>query len=467
MTELHYAGIGEVAEQIRSRKLSPVDMARHMLDRIDQIDGQLNSFRMVTRDRAMSEAARAEQEIANGHYRGPLHGIPIAIKDLVAAKDVPNLGGLAVLEGNVPDEDAPVLGRLGEAGAILLGKLNLTEGAMGGYHRDFAIPVNPWNSDYWSGVSSSGSGVATAAGLCYAALGTDTAGSIRFPSMANGVVGLKPTFGLVSKDKVIALSASLDHIGPLTRRVADAAIMLEAMAGYDPADPHSVQSETPDLVSQIDAGIAGMRIGYDADYTALGASGELVTAHEAALAKLEELGAQIVEVKVPPGTVEILGSWSAICASEAAAAHKETYPSRASEYGDYFREFLALGNAITQEQVSQAWRMRRAFAEEFNIFLGSMDALALPPGIGPLRNDYDLYRGAETLQPLFDKADLRYTVPFNMAGAPGLTQRCGFSAGGMPLSIQFGGARHSEARLCRIGHAYEQATAWHERNPPI
>jgi len=467
MTELHYAGITELAEQIRSGDLSPVDLTQHMLDRIDKLDGQLKSFATVTRDRALNEASQAEHEISGGNYRGPLHGIPIAVKDLIDTKDIPTLGGLAVLNGNIPNEDAPVLRKLREAGAILIGKLNLTEGAMAGYHRDFDIPVNPWNAEYWSGASSSGPGVATAAGFCFAALGTDTAGSIRFPSMANGVVGLKPTFGLVSKHKVITLGDSLDHIGPLTRRVADAAIMLEAMAGYDHADPHSLDCSTPDLTSKINAGVAGMRIGYDEQYTAIGASKELITAHEAALATLENLGAKIVLSKVPPKTLELMDSWLAICTSEAVVAHKETYPSRADEYGDYFRDFLTLGATVTKQQVADAWKVRRAFAEEFNSFLATVDALALPSGTGPLKNEYDLYRDAETLQPLFDKAHLEYTVPFNLAGTPGLTLRCGFSAEGMPLSIQFGGAKHSEAKLCRIGHAYEQATDWHKHNPPI
>lgn len=467
MTELHYSGICEVAEQIKSRNLSPVDLTQHMLDRIDAVDKELKCFVTVTRDRALKEAEQAEREIAAGNYLGALHGIPIALKDLIDAKDIPTLGGLAVLKGNVPDEDAPVLKKLNAAGAVMIGKLNLTEGAMAGYHRDFDIPVNPWNADYWSGASSSGAGVATAAGLCFAALGTDTAGSIRFPAMANGVVGLKPTFGLVGKSGVLPLGDSLDHIGPLTRRVADAATMLETMAGYVRSDPHSLDRPVPDLTSGLNLGVKGMRIGYDAAYTAIGASEELIAAHEEALSELEKLGAQIVEVSVPSQTTGLMEAWFAICASEAVAAHAKTYPARAAEYGGYFADFLALGASVSQEQIDDAWQLRRTFSEEFNEFLTGVDALALPSGIGPLRNDYDLYQNAETLQPMFDAAHLEYTVPFDMTGAPGLTVRCGFTSEGMPLTIQFGGAPFSEATLCRIGHAYEQATRWHERNPSI
>lgn len=467
MSTLHYSGIYEVAERIKSGKLSPLELTRHMLDRIDTIDKELKSFVRVTRERALKEAEKAEREIAAGDYRGPLHGIPIAVKDLIDAKDIPTLGGLAVLKTNVAVDDAPVLKKLSAAGAILIGKLNMTEGAMAGYHRDFEIPVNPWNADYWSGASSSGSGVSVAAGLCFAAIGTDTAGSIRFPAMANGVVGLKPTFGLVGKSGALTLGDSLDHIGPLTRRVADAAIMLETMAGYDRFDRHSLDRPAPDLTSSLQSGVEGVRIGYDATYTAIGASKELIAAHEAALLELEKLGAQIVDVSVPSQTTELIDAWFAICASEAVAAHAKTYPARAAEYGGYFGDFLALGATITQEQVDSAWQLRRAFSAEFNEFLASIDALALPSGVGPLRNDYDLYQNAEALQPLFDKAHLEYTVPFDMAGAPGLTVRCGFTTEGMPLAIQFGGAPFSEATLCRIGHAYEQKTSWHESNPPI
>jgi amidase len=464
---LHYSGIFEVAERIKSGELSPVDLTRQLLDRIDTIDKDLKSFATVTRERALKEAEKAEHEIGAGNYLGPLHGIPIGIKDLIDAKDIQTVGGLAVLKGNVAADDAPVLKKLSAAGAILIGKLNMTEGAMAGYHRDFEIPVNPWNADFWPGASSSGSGVSVAAGLCFAALGTDTAGSIRFPATANGVVGLKPTFGLVGKSSALTLGDSLDHIGPLTRRVADAAIMLETMAGYDSFDPHSLDRPAPDLTSSLDSGVKGMRIGYDAAYTAIGAPRELIAAHEAALSELEKLGAQIVEVSVPAQTTELMEAWFAICASEAIIAHSKTYPARATEYGGYFGDFLSLGATITQEQVDAAWQLRRAFSAEFNEFLASVDALALPSGIGPLRNDYDLYQNAATLQPLFDKAHLEYTVPFDMAGAPGLTLRCGFTAEGMPLAIQFGGAPFSEATLCRIGHAYEQATIWHKSNPPI
>ena len=242
---LHFASLTEVAALLKAGELSPVELTQMMLERIDRVDDELKSYATVTSERALKAARQAELEILAGNYRGQLHGIPIAVKDLCFTKGTRTMGGMGVLKDFVPDYDATVISRLESAGAVLLGKLNLTEGAMLGYHRDFDIPVNPWNADYWAGASSSGSGVATAAGLCFASLGTDTGGSIRYPSMANGVVGLKPTYGRVSRYGVLPLSETLDHVGPMTRRSADAAIMLEAIAGHDINDATSLRDPVP------------------------------------------------------------------------------------------------------------------------------------------------------------------------------------------------------------------------------
>jgi len=262
---LHYLSLTELADLIRGREISPVDVTEAMLGRIRQVDGRLHSYATITADRALIAAQAAEEEIAAGRCRGPLHGVPVAVKDLCYTRGTRTMGGLAVRRDFVPDFDATVVSRLEAAGAVLLGKLNMTEGAMAGYHPDFDIPVNPWGEEYWAGASSSGSGVATAAGLCFACLGSDTGGSIRFPSMANGVVGLKPTYGLVSRHGVLPLSESLDHVGPMTRRTVDAAIVLQAIAGYDAADLTSLDQPAPRLLAGIDDGVDGLRIGYGRD----------------------------------------------------------------------------------------------------------------------------------------------------------------------------------------------------------
>lgn len=273
---IHFASLTEIAALLEVGEISPVELTEWMLLRIAEVDDGLKSYATVSSDRALEAARQAEQEILAGRYRGPLHGIPIAVKDLCFTNGIRTMGGMGVLKDFVPDYDATVISRLESAGAVLLGKLNLTEGALLGYHRDFDIPVNPWNADYWAGASSSGSGVATAAGLCFASLGTDTGGSIRYPSMANGIVGLKPTYGRVSRYGVLPLGETLDHVGPMTRRSVDAAIMLEAIAGHDVNDTTSLQDPVPDMLANIAAGVDGLRIGFDRPYATDGTDAGLV-----------------------------------------------------------------------------------------------------------------------------------------------------------------------------------------------
>ena len=286
----------DVARLIESKQMSPVELTQLLLDRIARVDSRLHSYATVMTDHALAAARTAEQEIQAGNYRGPLHGIPIAVKDLCYTNGVRTMGGLGVLADFVPDYDATVVTRLDGAGAVMLGKLNLTEGAMVGYHRGFEIPVNPWGADLWAGASSSGSGVATAAGLCFASLGTDTGGSIRFPAMANGIVGLKPTYGRVSRYGVLALAESLDHVGPMTRRTADAAVVLQAIAGFDPNDQTSLREPVPNMLDELERGVDGVRIGFDRRFATDGVDADLVAASDEALALLERLGAQIVDV---------------------------------------------------------------------------------------------------------------------------------------------------------------------------
>ena len=243
---LHFKTITEIAMLIRTKQVSPVEVTQAMLDRIQRLDGRYRSYATVMADSAMASARTVEAEIAAGRYLGALHGVPIAVKDLCFTKGVPTMGGTPVLRDHVPGFDSTVTARLAVSGSVLLGKLNLTEGAMAGYHPDFQIPVNPWDAQRWTGVSSSGSGVATAAGLCFGSLGSDTGGSIRFPAAACGVVGLKPTWGRVSRYGVLALAESMDHVGPMTRSSADAAIMLQAIGGHDSNDPTSLPGPMPE-----------------------------------------------------------------------------------------------------------------------------------------------------------------------------------------------------------------------------
>jgi amidase len=473
---LYYLTLAEVARLIETQKISPVELTQLMLARISALDGRLHSYATVMADSALAAAHAAEREIQSGNYRGPLHGIPIAVKDLCYTKGVRTMGGLKVLRDFVPDFDATVVAKLQAAGAVLLGKLSVTEGAMVGYHRDFEIPVNPWGEDYWAGVSSSGSGVATAAGLCFASLGTDTGGSIRFPSMANGLVGLKPSYGRVSRYGVLPLAESLDHVGPMTRSVRDAAIVFEAIAGHDPNDNTSLQAPVPNMLAELDRGIEGLRIGFDRAYALDGVDPGLAAAIELAVAELERLGARVVDVQFPDLSA-LPTAWFTVCAAEAAEAHRENFPSRADEYGAYFREFLEFGSSVSEADLAKARQVGRGIGERFLAVLTTVDAVLSPSGGVPYKIPAGLqYRSmtewTQTVAEIFksmgiEKAATSFTFPHNFAGTPTLTLPCGVTSDGLPYTMQLAGGPLSEAMLCRIGQAYEQATSWHARHPDV
>jgi len=466
--DVHFRSLEEVAGLLGTGEISPVELTQHMLERISVLDSRLKSYATVTADRALAAARRAEQEITSGQYRGPLHGMPIAVKDLCYTAGTRTMGGMAAYRDFVPDFDATVVSRLEQAGAVLLGKLNLTEGAMAGYHPDFAIPVNPWGDSLWSGASSSGSGVATAAGMCFASLGSDTGGSIRFPSMANGIVGLKPTYGRVSRYGVLPLAESMDHVGPMTRRTADAAIMLQAMSGSDENDPTSLQESLPDLLAGLGSGIGGLRVGYDPEFAGTGTDPGLLAAIEQALDALQGLGADIVEVRMPAETAHIGDAWFAICAREAHQAHAAKFVVNTDAFGPFFRDFLAVGESITDEQYAGARQLRAAFSQQFNAVLESVDAMVCPSGgmTFPVEQA-TLYGDREAIEPLFAAVQMQFTVPADFAGTPTLTVPCGVAGDGRPYALQFMGKRLSEPTLCRFGHAYEGATRWHQRHPAV
>lgn len=470
-SNLYYMSLQEVARRIQSRDLSPVDLTRLMLDRIEKVDPRLKSYATVMSDHALADALAAFQDIEAGRYRGPLHGVPIGIKDLCYTKGIRTMGGVAVLKDFVPAFDATVVSKLRSAGAVILGKLNLSEGAAAGYSPSFDVPINPWRADRWPGMSSSGSGVSIAAGLCFAAIGTDTGGSIRMPSSANGVVGLKPTYGRVSRYGVIAMSPSLDHVGPMARRVADAAIMFDAISGPDPQDPTSLNEPPSNVLGQIDQGIKNLRIGLDRTYALEGIDSGQAAALENAVKVLESLGARIVEVKMP-NLKAVVDTWMAICSAEIAAAHAPNYPSRANEYGPYLREFLASGLRVTSQQLSAAHKRRTELTTTFASLLNSVDAMAGPAGgdlawpithdlqVGPMAAYHAAWSAAAP-------RSSEFTMPMDLAGVPAICLPCGFAPEGVPYSIQFSGRRLSEAMLCRIAHAYEQATNWHDRHPDV
>lgn len=466
---IHYSTLFGVADGIRDGQVSPVELTEALLARIDSVDGRLMSYATLMVESAREAARQAEQEIRAGNYRGPLHGVPIAVKDLCFTAGTPTMGGLKVLREFVPDHDATVVRRLRDAGAIILGKLNLTEGALSGYHRDFPIPVNPWGEDLWAGVSSSGSGVATAAGLCFASLGTDTGGSIRYPAMANGVVGLKPTYGRVSRHGVLELAASLDHVGPMTRSVRDAAIVLEAIAGFDDNDPSSLSDAVPRISDSLTNELAGIRVGVDEHYLSSGTKPELVDAIYLVIDVLRELGAEIVGLTMPKSDpMDLRNAWLPICAFEACRAHTATFPSRTDDYGGYFGDALRMGAAMSLEDYANSTTLRQEISREYESSLEQVDAVICPSGGSVFSVEKEVqYGDMESLRPVIQNFQGQFTIPADLAGTPTLTVPCGFSDEGHPFAVQFLGSRLSELNLCRIGHAYEQATQWHHRHPTI
>jgi amidase len=333
------------------------------------------------------------------------------------------------------------------------------------------VPLNPWNHDRWPGLSSSGSGVALAAGLCFGAVGTDTGGSIRMPSSANGVVGLKPTYGRVSRYGVMAMAPSLDHVGPMAREVADAAILFDAMAGSDPRDPTSLDAPPANTARALRGGVRGLRIGVDRDYALKNIDPGEARALQAALDVLQDQGAHIVDVRMPD--VSGVGAiWGVICGAEMAAAHAETFPARAAEYGPYLREFLTAGLAVTPEQLATARKQQAALSTQLTAMLDSVDVMAGPTSDSaawPVTHALQVgsmeayHRAWGAAQP----RSAQFTMPQDLAGVPAICLPCGFSAEGLPYSLQFTGRRLSEAMLCRVAYSYEQATEWHNHHPSV
>jgi len=452
----------DVGHKIQAGKLTSVEVTEAVLDRIGRYDGHLKSYATLTAHVAVDQAKQADIEIARGQIRGPLHGVPIAVKDLFNTKGIPTSAGMSIYKDYRPEHDATVVTRLREAGAVLLGKLTLTESAFSAHHPSIAPPINPWSAAHWTGRSSSGPGVATAAGLCYGSVATDTLGSIRFPSTMNGVTGLKPSWGRVSRAGVFALAQSLDHVGPMARSAADAAAMLDAIAGPDPHDPTAVHEPVSDYLAGVGGGVRGLRIGIDRTLIAAGADTDTVRATEEAAAVLTQNGALLREVRFPPSDA-VVPDALALCRVEAVAAHEVTYPSRAAEYGPALTRDLEAGRALDGLAVAKILHRREEFRGQLNTLFCDIDLLIMPVMnlAAPTLADID---GAT---PAAREARLRFTAPFNMSGHPTLTLPGGKTEDGLPVGFQIVGRHMEEALVLRAGHAFQQETDWHKRRPSV
>jgi len=455
-----FASIRELSARFRTRDVSPVEVTQALLARIERLDPTIRSFVTVTADAALAEARAAETALLRGDQGRPLLGIPVAHKDIIATAGVRTTAGSAVLADWVPETDATVVTRLRQAGAVSLGKLIPHEFAFGIQfpgHR-FLPARNPWNLDHMPGGSSSGSGAALAAGLTIGALGTDTGGSIRLPAAFSGIAGLKPTYGRVSRAGILPLAWTLDHAGPMARSVEDCAYLLQALAGHDPADPTSSRASVPDYVAALTPDVRGVRIGVPRAYFLEDLDPDMEAAFADALTVLQELGATIRTVEIP--SIEVASAGLLIMLVEAFAYHEPNLRATPERYGDVLREKFLAGALFTGAEYVQAQRLRRRLCAEIDEILMTVDVLATPTARGPAT------AFTVVLDPTFGFP--RYnTLPFNLTGQPALAVPCGFSRSGLPLSLQLAGRAFEEATVLRVGHAYEAATDWHRRRPPL
>jgi aspartyl-tRNA(Asn)/glutamyl-tRNA(Gln) amidotransferase subunit A len=455
--------IAEASALIAKHELSPVELVESRLARIERLDGKLNSFIRVLGEAALTTARSAEAEIMAGRWRGPLHGIPIGLKDIYETKGVPTTGHSKVLLDHVPRQDATSVRFLAEAGAIVLGKLATHEFAFGGPSFDLPWPParNPWDTNRFTGGSSSGTGAAVAAGLVLGGTGSDTGGSIRGPAAFCGLAGLKPTYGRISRAGILPLAFSLDHAGPMTWTAEDCAIMLQPMAGHDPADPASADRPVPDYRAALSDNVKGLRIGlirhfYETDNPANEATRQAIAS---AMRVFEDLGCSVRELRLSP-----LADWTAcgvlIMLTEGYAIHEAPLRTRFTDYGEAFRDRMALAALISGGDYVQAVRRRRELAAEFAAAMADLDVVitAAAPSEAPAIEAVGKFA-------IFERPLL--TMPFNVTGSPAMSVCCGYTAAGLPLAFQLAGKPFDEATVLKLAHAYEKATAWRSIRPRL
>ena len=465
-TPLHFKSLSSLVQAMRDGSISAREVTEHHLKRIEAVEPTLHAFATVRADEARAEAKAADAKRARGETLGPLHGAPVAVKDLCAMAGTRTGAGGFFSTGFKPDETSTVVRRLQEAGAIIVGKTQLTEGAWGAHHPDIKVPVNPWAPHRWSGSSSSGSGVCVAAGLAAAAIGTDTAGSIRFPSAANGIVGLKPTWGRVSRHGVFPLSDTFDHVGPMTRTVVDAALIFSAIAGPDPLDPTALELPAEDWTTAAETGtLKNLRIGVDRDFTVKSVDPLMGEAFTKALDLCLREGAEIVDVKLP--SVDHILAGSIIAAlTEAAISHAKTYPSEKQKYSSYYANLLEVGKNATGIEYASLSIWRREFAGALTKIFKSVDVLAVPvlpvPPLAVVEMD-----AVSDAPPLASAPLLKFTIPFNLASVPSLTLPMARLADHTPLAFQFIGPALGERKVLAAGAAFERASKFSETHPQI
>jgi len=464
--ELCLEEIDTVADILARREISALELTDALLARIDRLEPSLRAYSYLAHDQARMQAKASDARRAENRARGRLDGIPLAIKDIYDFAGWPTEAGMSAMKGNVAQADATVVSRLKEAGAVIVGKVHTTEGVYTEHTSPFSAPINPWDPDRWVGVSSSGSGVAPAAGLCFGALGSDTGGSIRMPSASNGVTGIKPTWGRVSRAGAFELAATLDHVGPMCRSARDSGILLSAIAGSDPKDPTASSLAVPDMTRTELRSLEGIRIGIDASWSYTDVSDDVREAHRAAEKTLASLGVEIVEIDLPTADVAIT-DWFSVCAPQTARAHSEIYPRFKDSYGPALTELIERGlsmTAVDYDQVIQRrldfkGRMEAAIAGVDSVLIPAMSFIA-PPVARMVRMDEATTAGVH-----------RFTVPFTMSQLPTVTFPAGFtktdSGNDFPVALQLVGGPFREQLVVDIVDLFQKATPWNKRSPSL
>ncbi|PKB75710.1 MAG: hypothetical protein BZY85_07820 [SAR202 cluster bacterium MP-SAtl-SRR3965592-G1] len=467
--ELPFLTASQLSRLIETKEVSPVEATEAYLDRIEAVDPKLNSYITVTGEQALEAARQAEHEIATSQHRGPLHGVPMAVKDQFNTAGIRTTGGSSILKDNIPDEDATVITNLKKAGAVMLGKLNMSEFAMAEiYNHPYGTPRNPWDLERNPGTSSSGSGAATAASLCATSLGEDTGGSIRGPANFSGLVGLRPSHGRVSRHGVLGGSWSMDTVGPISRSVEDAAITIQAIAGYDPKDRYSWNVPVPDYRQALTGDIQGIKLGVVQErMDSPDLDPEFRDTVAKAISTLGEIGASSQDVSIPLApkagalTMSILSvEWSNL--------HRPLFEPNIDELDHNNKIRFLTGSVIPAQYYYKAQKIRAVLRQQILDALEQVDVLVLPTGpvtAPPVESVPGVQSKEHALTGLAGR--ISFTGPFNLAGTPALSVPCGFSSSGMPMGLQIVGRPFAEETVLRVAHAYEQATEWHNRRAPV
>lgn len=459
--DIHYLEMHELSQLIRSRDLSPVDIAKAQIARIEALDNNLQSYVCATTDIALQQAQEAEDEISKGIYRSPLHGIPVAFKDNISTANVVTTDGMPIHATRIPEHDATVVTRLREAGTVMLGKLQMTEADSVMHHPDIVVPNNPWGANHWSGASSSGAAVATAAGLCYGAIGSENGGSIRFSCAANGLTGLKPTWGRVSRYGVTEMAASMDHVGPITRSARDTLFFLSTIAGYDSFDSTSSPSVCLEVPS-VESSFKGLCVGVDIDWISNGVDPVIQKALEKIISLIFASGGKVKKITMPD-TDKVSRNWEAHCGVQMAAAHEQTYPQHAMQYGADLRRIIDDGRQLSGMDYQRILQEAQCFNGAMDALLDGVDMILAPvqPCAAPTHEQLtNLVKDPEMNQRLVE-----FTAPFNVTGHPCLSFPIGQTEYGMPIGGQFIGRKGGDATLCRAGMAVQEVSDWHKLRP--